>query len=607
MTSNIPGKLQKSNKLRGIALGRSTVRWFVPVTVFAATCAAFLPILWNDFVDWDDYENLISNQYFRGLGWNQLGWMFTTFHMGPYQPLSWFTLGLDYSIWGMDPVGYHITNVLLHSANAVALYFVSRRLLTLALSESDGEDSWQVILSAAFAALCFALHPLRVESVAWATERRDVLSGLFYLWTIHCYLRARSRSNENVPSRHWMTAAFILYLLTLLSKATAITFPVVMVLLDICPLKRLTWNLGTWFVPEARNIWREKIPFIAVAVVFASIAVWGQHQVSAVKSLGSYGIEQRLAQVFFGASFYLWKTLVPVGLSPLYEIPSNFSLWDSTVLIAGLATVAVSVWLFLIRHRWPAGLVCWLYYLAVLAPVLGLVPTGPQLVADRYSYLSCMSLAVLAGGALLFFLRGSHQMPIGLPPVTAIGATAVAIIIGLACLTWRQTAYWRNTETLWTRALEIDPNSSFAHYNLARYIARSGRYDEAMRHYREALAIRPDDADSHNNLGLLLAANGELEKAVEHFDAAIRVDPNYAKAHFNLGRVFVRQGRVDEAVEQFQRALGREPGVAEIHENLARALALQGKKEQAAEQFEAALRILKSPQPTQQSTTESSR
>ena len=352
-------------------------------------------------------------------------------------------------------------------------------------------------------------------------------------------------------------------------------------------------------MPEARKVWQEKIPFIAVAVVFASIAVLGQQQVSAVKSLGSYGIEQRLAQVVFGAGFYLWKTLTPVGLSPLYEIPPNFGFGDSAVLIAGLATVAVSAWLFLIRDRWPAGLVCWLYYLAVLAPVLGLVPTGPQLVADRYSYLSCMSLAVLAGGALLFFLRGSHQMPIGLPPVTAIGATAVAITIGLACLTWRQTAYWRNTETLWTRALEIDPNSGFAHYNLARYIARSGRYDEAMRHYREALTIRPDDADSHNNLGLLLATNGELEKAVEHFDAAIRVDPRYAKAHFNLGRVFVRQGRVDEAIESFQRALQLQPGVAEIHENLGRALALQGQKAQAAEHFKAALRILKSQQPTQ--------
>src|SRR4030095_11989545 len=157
------------------------------------------------------------------------------------------------------------------------------------------------------------------------------------------------------------------------------------------------------------------IPFIAVAVVFASIAVWGQHQVSAVKSLGSYGIEQRLAQVFFGASFYLWKTVAPVGLSPLYVIPSHFSLWDSTVLIAGLATVAVSVWLFLIRHRWPAGLVCWLYYLGVLAPVLGLVPTGPQLVANRYSYLSCMSLAVLAGGGVVLFFCGSNTIATRLP------------------------------------------------------------------------------------------------------------------------------------------------------------------------------------------------
>ena len=596
MNNEISGKIQNSTD-GGIALGKAAVRWFLPLVIVTAICAAFLPILRNDFVEWDDYENLVSNPNFRGLGWSQLGWMFTTFHMGHYQPLSWLTLGLDYSIWGMNPVGYHITNVLIHSANTVSLYFVTRQLLTLAASEPDGETSWPVSLSAAFAALFFGLHPLRVESVAWATERRDVLSGFFYLWTTYCYLRASSRSYGNVPSRRWMVAALILYPLSLLSKATAITFPVVIVLLDIYPLRRLTWNLRQWFVPQVRKVWREKIPFIAVAVVVASIAILGLRHVSVIKSLASYGIEQRLAQTLFGSSFYFWKTLWPVGLSPLYEIPPNFGLWNPAVLIAGLATVAVSVALFLIRDRWPAGLVCWLYYLAVLAPLLGLVSNGPQLVADRYSYLSCMSWAVLAGGALFLFVRGSHPMLIGLP-TAAIGATAAAILIGLACLTWRQTALWRNTETLWTRVLEIDRNSSLAHYNLARYIARSGRHDDAMRHYREVLAIRPD-ADSHNNLGLLLAANGRLEEAGEHFSAAIRVDPGYAKAHFNLGRVFARQGDDRAAVESFQRALQLQPGVAEIHENLARALARQGKKAQAAEHFEAALRILKSPPPAQ--------
>jgi Tfp pilus assembly protein PilF len=396
-----------------------------------------------------------------------------------------------------------------------------------------------------------------------------------------------------------MSAAFILYLLSLLSKATAITFPAVLVILDIYPLKRLTWNLRQWFAPEAREVWREKIPFIVVAAVFASIALIGLHQASVVKSLASYGIGQRFAQVFFGAGFYLWKTFVPVGLSPLYEIPPNFSLWNSVVLTGGLVLSVASALLLLLRDHWPAGLACWLYYLVLLAPVAGLVPNGPQLVADRYSYLSCLSWAVLAGAVSLFLLRKSARNRSGLLTAAAIGVTAAAVSVGLACLTWRQTAYWRNTETVWTRALEIDPNSSFAHYNLARYIARSGRYDEAMRHYREALAIRPNDADSHNNLGLLLAANGKLEEAVEHFDAALRVDPSYAKAHFNLGRLLARQGHVDEAIEQFQRALQLEPGVAEIHENLGRALALRGKKEQAAEQFEAALRILKSPQPTQ--------
>ena len=235
--------------------------WIAPAIVTIVTCMTFLPVLGNQFVNWDDYENLISNPSYRGLGWSQISWMFTTFYMGHYQPLSWLTLGLDYLIWGMNPVGYHLTSLILHAANAVVFYFVGRRLLAIALTVKENERSWQLSLTVAFAALLFAIHPLRVESVAWATERRDVLAGFFFLWAIYCYLRSAQISQIS-SRRPWLWAAVVVYSLSLLSKATAMTLPVLLLLLDVYPLRRFQgWPLN-WLKPALRSVLWEKLPFL---------------------------------------------------------------------------------------------------------------------------------------------------------------------------------------------------------------------------------------------------------------------------------------------------------------------------------------------------------
>ncbi|HKY09980.1 MAG TPA: tetratricopeptide repeat protein [Candidatus Binatia bacterium] len=559
------------------------------MAVVLATWIAFLPSLSNDFVGWDDEETLLGNPYIRAWRWSHVAWMFTTFHMGHYQPLSWLTFALDHSIWGMNPAGYHLTNLLLHSGNALAFYFVSRRLLLLASPEA-GEQSWPLIFSAGFAALFFALHPLRVESVAWATERRDVLSSFFYLGAIYAYLRAQEPIAAPTRRSQWLAATVSLYVFSLLAKATAITFPVVLILLDIYPLRRLAWNFRRWFAPEARGLWREKIPFIALALCFAWIALSSQSRAAALKSFDSYSLGARAAQVLFGSVFYLWKTVVPTGLSPLYEIPASYGLWDFASLAAGAAALAIFIGLLLVKDRWPAGLVCWLYYLALLAPVLGAAQSGPQLVADRYSYLSCLSWAVLGGGLLLFLWQRGQRRPDRLRASSAIGAGALAVALALAILTWRQCLVWRDTETLWAHVVELDLNASYGHYNLAREIARKGRYQEAIRHYREAIRIRPD-ADSHNNLGLLLALTGEVDASVAELRRAVAIDPRYAKGYFNLGRVLARRGDFDAGAENFRIALDLQPDEVEIHLALGAVLMRQNRVAEAGERFKEAVRI----------------
>jgi Tfp pilus assembly protein PilF len=573
-------------------VGDERSRWILTaVVVAAATFIAFLPVLQNEFVDWDDYETLLVNPYYRGLDWSRLRWMFTTFHMGHYQPLSWVSLGLDYLVWGINPLGYHLTNLILHACNALLFFFVVRLLFEQAFDQAGHESECACVISAGFSALLFSIHPLRVESVAWATERRDVLSGLFYLCTIYAYLRAQREFKADGRSRNWLVSALALYILSLLSKATAITLPAVLLLLDIYPLRRLPWDLRQWLASETRAVWREKIPFVAVAVVFAAIAILSQQRAGALKSFESYAIGPRIAQVFFGVGFYLWKTLVPFGLSPLYEIPPNYNLWNSASLISGAAILLISIGAFLVRHRWPAGLTSWLYYLTVLAPVLGLTQTGPQLVADRYSYLSCLGWAILSGGVLLIFLRRDEQQQRGFAVSATLTATALTLLVGLACLTWQQTTVWRNPETLWARALEIDPTSSYAHYNLARYLASKGMYQKAMHHYGEALRIRPDDADTHNNLGLLLAANGQVEASLVQFHQAVEIDPRYGKSYFNLGRVHAQQGDLEKAVTYLRKALELDPNEAEIHLTLGTVLARQGQSAEPRIRFEEAIRL----------------
>jgi hypothetical protein len=326
--------------------------WLVPLFVAVLTLAAFFPALSNGFVNWDDDKILYDNPLYRGLGWDRLSWMFTTFLMGHYQPLSWLTFAIDYLLWGMDPFGYHLTNVLLHTANAVLFYFISRRLLGAALSVSAGAENWQLNFSAGFAALLFAIHPLRVESVAWATERRDVLSGLFYFTTIYFYLRT-VESVQPSTRRRWLGVTVAAYLLSLLSKATAIALPVVLLVLDIYPLRRLTGSPLNWLKRESRAVLYEKLPFVILAIGFA--ALLAQQITGALKPLEQFGVISRVFQAGFALMFYLGKTLWPIGLAPIYELPIDVGSWFWLFVLSGVATVALTIALYITEATLAGG------------------------------------------------------------------------------------------------------------------------------------------------------------------------------------------------------------------------------------------------------------
>jgi protein O-mannosyl-transferase len=559
--------------------------------VAVATFIAFAPSLLNQFVDWDDLENFVTNPSYRGLGVAQLKWMWTTVLLGHYVPVTWMTFGVDYLLWGMNPAGYHLANIVLHAANAAVLYFVGRRLLAAAIppAREDDQRAWR--LGAALAALVFALHPLRVESVAWVTERRDVLSGLFYLVAVLAYLRdADGEPGVSLRRRPWYWVALGCFVLALLSKAIVVTLPIVLVVLDVYPLRRLGSGAGGWWSPAARRRCTEKIPFVLASAVVIPIALVAARAGANLVSIGNFGIVDRLAVSLYGLAFYLWKTIVPLELSPFYPLGTPVAPMSAPYIVSGLVVAAITGLVILARRRHPGLGAVWLVYVLTLLPMSGIFQNGPQVAADRYSYLPSLSLALLAGaGALVAWRAWNDRRP---GQIVAVGLTGVAalVVTTLALLTWKQVGVWRDSDRLWSHALALAPSSMvFSH--LADVRRQQGRWAEANELYQRAVQLRPDGSHILVHWGIALAQQGRLGEAVERFREALRIDPDMALPHYHWGNALLTAGDLTGAIEHFREAVRLEPGSAEALSNWGRALALLGQGDAAIAKYREALAI----------------
>ena len=554
------------------------VRWVLPLTIAAVTFVAFAPALKNDFVNWDDEQVLLENHSFRGLGAEQLKWMFTADRMGHYHPLTWMSFAVDYLIWGIDDAfGFHLTNMILHALNAVLFYFLAVRLLALAMSERHGRHGVALRAGAALAALVFAVHPLRVESVAWVTERRDVLSVSFLIPCVLCYIRYVS---GRARRRHWYAASVALMLLSLLSKAWGITLPAVLIVLDIYPLRRIRATWKELFSPTARRLLLDKIPFAALAAWAAYKAAGAQSTaVETMKSLAEHGVAQRVAQAFYGLAFYVWKTILPIGLAPLYEIPAKMNPFEPRFVVAVIVVMVSIAALLTFRRRWPAGPALLAVYVITLLPVLGFTQSGPQLVADRYSYVSCMALALLVGAGGLWCGRSFSGGRLRRAALGLIAGAAVAVIVTLAVATWRQALVWRTSRSLWEYTLTICPDSCYAHYNLGVDLANHEDFDRAIEEFNETLRLKPRHAGALGSLGKALHEQGKTEEAIENYTAALKIRANMPKIHRWLGSALEEVGRTDEAAKHFSEALRFDPDSAKAHSALGIMLVQQGKIE----------------------------
>lgn len=546
----------------------------------------FAPALRNGFVSWDDEFNFIRNPHYRGLGWAQLKWMFgdAPAWAGHWIPLTWVSFGLDYLLWGLDPFGYHLTNVVLHAANAALFFLVARRLLECALPGLD--EPWRT-LGATTSALFFALHPMRAESVAWATERRDVLSGLFFLLAVLAYLRMV----ETGRRARWLTVSVGCFALATLSKSIVTTLPLILAVLDVYPLRRLP-AAGGWATPAARRVWAEKVPYLAIAAASGVMALRVVSSAQQFASAAEYPLAARASVVAYNLAFYAWTTLVPLGLTHIHELPEPLRWWQAPFLPSALGVGATTVAVVLARRVWPAGVAVWLTYVISVLPISGLViHKDPQIVADRYSYLACLGLALLVGAGA--GLLGRASVAGTLRP--AIGRLALGVIAvwlaALAALSWGQVQVWRDSLTLWSHAADVEPACAFCENQLGHALHHAGASADAVPHLERAVALKPGRMAYQRDLGVVLLWLGRPAEAIPHMRLAADRYPTDLDLRARLGVALLREGRADEAARYLADVARGRPDQLDALTALGMALLAAGRPAEAVGPLERAVAL----------------
>jgi len=545
----------------------------VCVLLFVGVACVFLPCLGHEFFFFDDPMMIINNAHIQdGLNLQTIQWAWGATSAGHWHPLTWMSHALDVQLYGLNPWGHHLTSVLLHAINAVLLFLVLRRL--------TGAD-WPSL----FVAALFGAHPLRAESVAWVAERKDVLSGLFWMLAMWTYIRyvEETRKPSGMP-RRFMALTLTLTALGLTAKSMLVTLPFVFLLLDAWPLGRLNWAAsGRERLRQAARLTAEKLPFFALSAASSMLAFIAQKNSGAVMPMDALPLDARLTNVIVSYASYLAKLFWPSNLAIPYPLEANLS--ANQVITSALALALLTAGAVAVRRRAPAVLMGWLWFLGTMVPVIGLVQVGSQSMADRYTYIPGI-------GILIAVAWGVRSLVDGCPRGTWLAATAgVCATAASLVTTHRQVGYWQNTETLCLHSISVTRNNSSAMTILANYYIDRERWDDALESSRRAVEIAPWYGEALTSYGKCLAHADRIEEAISKFLEALRLDPKNTAAEDNLGVCMARRGRFEDAVVHFEKALRMDPSDASAHFNLARAREEQGRWEEATGHYREVLKL----------------
>ena len=536
----------------------------VCLVLFMGTLLIFSRAFLGNFIDFDDPDYVTQNLHVQaGLTWPDVHWAFTTDTAGNWHPLTWLSHMLDWQLFGNNPRGPHAVNIAWHALNAVMAFLALRRLTGA---------FWT---SAACAAL-FAWHPLRVESVAWVAERKDVLCGFFFWTALLCYARWKTTGRQSSPSRgtaifYWLT--FLFFACGLMSKPMLVTFPFVLLLLDFWPLQR--FNRSTF--------WRligEKILFFMLSIASCVITYLVQKKGGAI--VESVALSDRLSNAVVSVIAYVGKFFWPFDLAVTYSLPNHWPV--STVVIAALLVLMITLVAILQWRTRPWITVGWFLFLGMLVPVIGVVQAGHQAMADRYTYLPCLGVEI----ALLWTLRGFN------PPVLRqilMAAVVSIVLIGCAARTWNQEAAWKNSRTLYEHALAVTKNNYLAHSNLGTTLFNEGDFAGAEQHFRKAIDINPDFATARFKLGLALEELGRPDDALGAYGDLLKIRPHDADAHYNVAVILLNRGQAVESIPHFQAAVDSRNDYTSAYAGLGVAESQVGQTQEALKNLKMALKL----------------
>jgi tetratricopeptide (TPR) repeat protein len=585
------------------------VFFLISLALVAVTFVAYEPIRHNGFVNYDDTSYITENPHInQGITQQSVIWAFTEVYSANWHPLTWLSHALDRQVFGLNPVGHHFVSVVLHIVNVLLLFWI--------LTNITG-----AIWPSAFVAAVFAMHPLQVESVAWAAERKTVLSGLFWLLTIAAYVRYTRR-----PGFLRYLLVLLVFGLCIMTKPIVVTLPFVLLLLDYWPLRRLQWGQEVRNIPKkpgqskVSSGWLiiEKIPLLALSAILSVITVLAQRQWGAVLSLDKLPLENRVANMFLSYVSYIGKMVWPSRLAACYPY-AHVTASDFPVVLCAVLFILLSIFSIYICRRKKYAAVGWLWFVGTLVPAIGLVQSGIQAMANRYMYIPMIGLMIIVSWTVKDIIHNRPRMRI---VAAVMGAAALS---SLLILTQMQVRHWQNSMTLYEYALKVTQNNALAENNYGSALLEAGRLDEAILHLKKALSIVPKMPETENNLGkvylnqkkfneAIACFNEAIQKndnsaetyynlatalimerkysdAIKHLTKVLKLDPHYPYARNRMGTALLGSGRIEEAILCFNELLKQNDNSAEVHYNLGLALSAQKKYDDAIIHFARALEM----------------
>ncbi len=534
------------------------------VLLLVVTFAVFWQSTGHEFIVYDDNAYVRENLHVNtGLTYGNMLWALTTIEASNWHPLTWLSHMLDCQIYGLNPKGHHLTNVLFHIANTLLLWY---------LLFSATRKYWQSL----FVAALFALHPLHVESVAWIAERKDVLSTFFMLATLILYTRYAKNSRPLL-----YILSLLLYVFGLMSKPMLVTLPFVMLLWDFWPLGRL--RLGTLLkrdgacsMPDEAStstlphLIFEKLPFFCFSLLSSVVTYYAQAHGGSVAGAHAVPLTFRLINALVSYIKYIENMLWPHNLAVIYPLPTTLMLVQAA--ISGLILLGITLAVFYRARLNPFLVIGWLWYLGTLVPVIGFVQVGRQVIADRYTYIPLIGLFIIISWGIPAL---ADRLPYRRSIVTAM---ALLVLAASSIGTWIQLRYWKNDVTLFTHAIQAVKNNYIAHMNLGLAFFQRGNIEEAILHYYDAFSLRPNTDDLCYYLGLAYGEQGNLDESIFYLTRAVTINPKFAVARYNLGVAFAKQGNLDEGIRHFTKALHLDPDLAEARKALETAMRLKSRQ-----------------------------